>query len=144
MRESKRNKQRSRMKLEEREKTALQAREEDRQTEGGLGEKKEGEIQIKEREREMDNRERRAEERAQLLLYLQFPEALSTRTMEFSPKIQRVPLWPCCPLPRCWETEEDPGELREAGGHSGTWASPLLPSIPPHPVLFCPVFSWRG
>lgn len=40
------------MKLDEREKTALQAREEDRQTEWGLGEKEEGEIQIKERERE--------------------------------------------------------------------------------------------
>lgn len=72
------------MKLEEREKTALHAGEEDRQTEWGLGKKEEGEIQIKEREKvawiETDNRERRAEERAQLLLYLQFPEALSTRT----------------------------------------------------------------
>lgn len=39
------------MKLEEREETALQAREEDRHTEWGLGEKEEREIQIKDRER---------------------------------------------------------------------------------------------
>lgn len=84
MRESKRNKQRSRMKLDEREKTVLQAREEDKLS-GGLEKRRKEKFRSKrERERvawiEMDNRERRAEERAQLLLYLQFPEALSTRT----------------------------------------------------------------
>lgn len=42
------------MKLEEREKTALHAGEEDRQTEWGLGKKEEGEIQIKEREGGLD------------------------------------------------------------------------------------------
>lgn len=85
MSESKRNKQRNRMKWrKEKRQLCKQERKTDTLSRGLEKRRKEKFRSKTERERvawiEMDNRERRAEERAQFLLYLRFPEALSTRT----------------------------------------------------------------